>query len=160
MNKWNADIQQFLTTATGAAAATSPPPAVLEECIREFVQKQETVEDDQDLVLARVPRQRGWWTQNTQDAIVEHWRTHMDNPEIVVRQIYVTFWPAMLWLGMICVVIQFLVFYRGHGNGLGGIQWTESSMEKHSAMLLACTYSALAWTLSNGLVLNPMKNIL
>lgn len=61
---------------------------------------------------------------------------------------------------MIYILLQFVLFYRGAGNGIEGISWTEESMTKHSAMLLCCVYAALAWALSNGLVLNPTKDLM
>ena len=78
---------------------------------------------------------------------------------MVVPQIYVSFWPTSCLLGMIAVLLQFLIAYRGIGNGISGMDWTQESMTKHSAMILSCLYSALAWTLSNGLVINPKKNL-
>lgn len=78
---------------------------------------------------------------------------------LILQQMYVAFWPAACLLGMIGILLQFLLFYRGEGNGIEGIHWTESSMTKHSAMLLAFVYSGLAWTLSNGLVMNPKKEV-
>jgi hypothetical protein len=78
---------------------------------------------------------------------------------VQTKQLYIAFWPATCLAGMVIVLLQFMVFYRGGGNGITGMEWTQEGMTKHSAMLFALSYSAFAWTLSNGLVMNPKKNI-
>ena len=118
---------------------------------------------------------------STQDAVIRKWKTATaaaaasqaadashKKPQgeinqlvfdIQQRQIYITFWPATCLASMIIVLLQFVLFCRGSGNTLLGIEWTSESMSKHSALLLACFYAAFAWTLSNGLVINPKKKV-
>lgn len=154
--------------------------------IQSFVAKQERMEDEQDLVLIRSCRRRKRSSFSlsmfstghlsaTQDALLQQFSNarkkqlllasakKSDEQNFImlqIKQIYISFWPAACLLGMITVLLQFMVFCRGSGNGISGMDWTQESMTKHSAMLLAFCYSALAWTLSNGLVLNPQKSIL
>ena len=159
---WNTDASQFFTTAV----ETSSSPINLQDAafLKSATERQESLENHQDLVLHRtcyfdVNKTRRT-TQSTPDAVLATFAdSQSSSKEVTIHQLYVAFWPAACLAAMIYILLQFVLFYRGTGNGINGIGWTESSMTKHSAMLLTCVYAALAWTLSNGLVLNPRKNL-
>lgn len=136
-----------------------------------FAEMQEDAEDEQDLVLHRtcyyllsaggakkqLVRQHS--SRETKEALLALWQ-QQEQGIVTIQQLYITLWPALCLAGMIYILLQFVLFYRGAGNGIDGISWTAESMTKHSAMLLSCVYAALACALSNGLVLNPKKDIL
>ena len=151
-----------------------------------FISRQECMEDTQDLVLYRGTyyfydsnsRARKTMSSSQQEAaVLQQWskikkqqqqQQQQQQPQakpppeclVQTKQVYIAFWPATCLVGMVIVLLQFMVFYRGEGNGvINGMEWTQEGMTKHSAMLLALCYSAFAWTLSNGLIMNPRKNI-
>lgn len=182
---WNTNAHQFFTISATPAAAAAAAPAIdigsssgqqvlqrqQQQVLQLFADRQEMAEDEQDLVLHRTcyffdtdPQQKKRMsTARTRDALAALWTASAKKGEEVIvvsmQQLYVAFWPALCLAGMVYILLQFVVFYRGTGNGIGGISWTGDAMTKHSAMLLSCVYAALAWTLSNGLVLNPRKNL-
>lgn len=90
-----------------------------------------------------------------------------------IRHIYINTWALACLVGMVCIALAFvtqkihdearmvlspvstaggIAMVRSGGTGPAAGQ---SSMTKETAMLLAFVYSALAWAMSNGLVLNP-----
>lgn len=162
-----------------ADASGGGGPADTAALLQQFADRQELAENEQDLVVYRMcyffQQEKQQSTNETKEAVISAWKTHQqqqkpqeeggaslaNSPETLVgiQQVYVTFWPAACLAGMIYILLQFLVFYRGKGNGIDDVAWTEESMSKHTAMLLCCAYAALAWTLSNGLVLNPKKDL-
>ena len=178
---WNIDMPQFFSTAVAPrlqqhADASSGPAADTAALLQQFADRQELAENEQDLVVYRMcyffQQEKQQSTSETKEAVISTWKTHQKqqpqqgadaslSPETVlgIQQVYVTFWPAICLAGMIYILLQFVVFYRGKGNGIDGVAWTEESMTKHTAMLLCFAYAALAWTLSNGLVLNPKKDV-
>lgn len=182
---WNVDVHSFFNTAAAdvgtlsASVACKTISQTPEDCISAFLVRQEAVENVQDLVLVRTSympdqqqKQHGWGF-TMQEALLQAWTNGnkksatppvqqtpiapADADSVVIPQVYITFWPAVCLLGMVVAIMQFVLVYRGSGNVIAGLSWSETSMTKHSAMLLVCIYSALAWTLSNGLVINPRK---
>ena len=176
-------MPQFFSTAVAPrlqqhADASSGPAADTDALLQQFADRQELAENEQDLVLYRMcyffQQEKRHSTNETKEAVISTWKTHQkQQPQqggadaslspaetvLGIQQVYVTFWPAICLAGMIYILLQFVVFYRGKGNGIDGVAWTEESMTKHTAMLLCFAYAALAWTLSNGLVLNPKKDV-
>lgn len=145
-------------------------------------------QDEQDLVLHRTcyynntsdqsHKKKRLSTNETSKALLAAWEEMQQQPSaaanpataavasqqtcsiLAFQQLYLTFWPTAIVVSMVYILLQFVLFYRGTGNGIEGISWTEASMTKHSAMLFSCVYAALAWALSNGLVLNPRKDLI
>jgi hypothetical protein len=91
-----------------------------------------------------------------------------------LRQIYVTTWSLLCFLGMVTVALIFLVLQpstmdltlasssMGRMSSVAAAATAEQSlasvMSNEMAMLLTFVYAACAWTVSNGLVLNPRIN--
>jgi hypothetical protein len=91
-----------------------------------------------------------------------------------LRQIYVTTWSLLCFLGMVAIVLVFLVLHSstmdltlasssmGRMSSVAAVARAEQSlafvMSNEMAMLLTFVYAACAWTVSNGLVLNPQVN--
>jgi preprotein translocase subunit SecG len=91
-----------------------------------------------------------------------------------LRQIYVTTWSLLCFLGMVAVALIFLVLQpstmdltlasssMGRMSSVAAAATAEQSlasvMSNEMAMLLTFVYAACAWTVSNGLVLNPRIN--
>lgn len=175
---WNTDAHQFFLHANAAAAAAAASAAAassqqkqsLQMVLQHFAERQDLAEDEQDLVMHRTcyffsqndgKRQTSSETSEAMlaAAAAAGIKDAAAAASVTVQQLYITFWPAVCLAGMVYTLMQFVLFYRGQGNGISGIGWTEHSMTKHAAMLLCCIYAALAWTLSNGLVLNPRKDL-
>lgn len=174
---WNADAAQFFATANAAGKKKDREKDDAAAFLQLFAEMQEGAEDENDLVLHRTCYYTPFsaaadkrhptllaTTRETKEAVLAAYKASSlqqaaPQQDIVIQQIYITLWPALCLAGMAYILLQFVIFYRGAGNGIDGISWTEESMTKHSAMLLSCVYAALAWALSNGLVLNPRKDI-
>lgn len=173
---WNTDVSKFLHTAFEVQQhqqlqqQAPPTHSIHESMISSFVETQELVENEQDLVLYRGNLSSASSSNDasgtrmqpasSQDVLIQQWQKKGGgSQQLQIRQVYISFWPAACLFGMIIVLLQFMVFYRGERTSISGMQWSQQGMTKHAAMLLAFCYSALAWTLSNGLVANPRKNI-
>jgi hypothetical protein len=183
---WNTDVSKFLQTAAQKKLFSADDEEIDDDFkdatsihfIRRFVERQEDMEDSQDLVMYRMTTGRNIAGGKKNDAlplkmmesmsalqisILLQWKMARKKSETVItakaKQIYVAFWPTVCLAGMVMVLLQFLVFYRGRDNGIPDMDWSKETMTKHMAMLLSFCFSGLAWTLSNGLVLNPRKNI-
>ena len=92
-----------------------------------------------------------------------------------LRQIYVSTWSVMCMLCMI-VIAGLFVMQRGNDEFrpyMGGLQARVAGlspavsgrlaslsfhMSKGTAMVLVFAYAAAAWTMSNGIILNPVRN--
>ncbi len=86
-----------------------------------------------------------------------------------LRQIYVSTWSLICFVGMGCVALIFIV-QRFNDEFRGGVSVrlasrvspansysTNHAAGKNNAMVLTFIYTALAWTMSNGLLLNPRR---
>ena len=98
-----------------------------------------------------------------------------------MRQIYVTTWGLMCYLGMVSIALAFIVqrindevkiaspfgdkpvildgmYLSSSGKvtvGASGGAESPTGMTKGTAMLLCFSYAAIAWMMSNGIVANP-----
>ncbi len=115
-----------------------------------------------------VQRENGPPTPQQQDSTFV-FNTHL-------RQIYVSTWSVVC---MLCMIVIGGVFVMQRGNDefrpyMGGLQSRVAGpspavsgqslaslslhMNKGTAMVLVFVYAAAAWTMSNGIILNPVRN--
>ena len=123
--------------------------------IEDFVAKSEAADAKQ---YSKLRMLRFRWKSQSQKLLLsmqEALEKKQWQPEYTVQELYILFWPLLLYMGMLGVVVAFCIVCRGRNNGIGDNKLTESEMTKTQAVVLIFMYAAFGWALSNGLVLNP-----
>lgn len=139
-----------------SSSASSARPYILQD----YIQKNDDFEDANMLLILRssYDASKHSWTPYTKEAVEGAISQQQPNdPSMIsktVQQIFILFWPAVLYLALLSIIMSFLLGYRGYNNRAFGLEWTERTMKKEDALILVFFYAAFGWALSNGLVLN------
>lgn len=97
------------------------------------------------------------WTPSTSEAFQAALPSATESSgfkSVTLQQVYILFWPCVLYIAMLGIALTFIMKYRGYNNSMLGLKWTEASMQKEDALVMIFCYAACGWAMSNGLILN------